>query len=108
LRDLFLGHCEKQQAKLLALAGGLHWRFGVESVVFRMDDSLLKMIWDQAQKRSVVPPMVFDPPPPHKPPGLEVLEQDMSEQHEDLSASRHGHGRHGQKVRRSGGTRKKR
>ena len=64
LRDLFLGHCEKQQAKLLALAGGLHWRFGVESVVFRMDDSLLKMIWDQAQKRSVVPPMVFDPPPP--------------------------------------------
>lgn len=34
---------EQEQRKMLATALGLHWRLGTESVLFRLDNNLLKM-----------------------------------------------------------------
>ena len=53
----FVAHYEEQQNKMLALAGGLHRRLGAESVVMRLDDNLLQMIWKPVEKRCIVPPV---------------------------------------------------
>ena len=53
----FVAHLEEQQSKMVALAGGLHRRLGAESVVLRLDDNLLQMIWEQVEQRCVVPPV---------------------------------------------------
>ena len=46
-----------QQSKMLALAGGLHRRLGAKSVVIRLDDNLLQLIWKQVEQRCIVPPV---------------------------------------------------
>ena len=53
----FVAHLEEQQSKMVALAGGLHRRLGAESVVLRLDDNLLQLIWEQVERRCVVPPV---------------------------------------------------
>ena len=53
----FVAHLEEQQSKMVALAGGLHRRLGAESVVLRLDDNLLQMIWEQVERGCVVPPV---------------------------------------------------
>ena len=50
-----MAHLEEQQSKMVALAGGLHRRLGAESVVLRLDDNLLQLIWEQVERRCVVP-----------------------------------------------------
>lgn len=39
---------------MLALASVLHRRLGAESVMFRLDDNLLKLIWEQVDKMFLV------------------------------------------------------
>ena len=56
VRGVFVEHHEKQQRKVLAMAGGLHDRLGAGSFVFRLDHNLLKMIWDCLETRCAVPP----------------------------------------------------
>ena len=56
VRGLFVAHHEEQQRKMLAMAGGLHARLGAGSFVLRLDDNLLKMIWEQVERWCAVPP----------------------------------------------------
>ena len=53
----FVAHLEEQQSKMVAFAGGLHRRLGAESVVLRLDDNLLQLIWEQVERGCVVPPV---------------------------------------------------
>jgi hypothetical protein len=46
---------EEQQRKMLAMAGGLHARLGAGSFVLRLDDNLLKMIWEEVERWCAVP-----------------------------------------------------
>jgi hypothetical protein len=58
VRGLIVEHHAEQQRKMLALGGGLHLRLGAESVMFRLDDNLLKMIWEQVERWCMVPPVL--------------------------------------------------
>ena len=55
VRGLFLEHLEEQRTKIAAFAGGLG-PLGAESVVFRLNAELLKIIWELVERSSVVPP----------------------------------------------------
>ena len=54
-RCVFIEHHEGQQRKMLAMAGGLHARLGAGSFVLRLDDNLLKMIWEEVERWCAVP-----------------------------------------------------
>ena len=69
----FVEHLTEQQMKMMALAGGLHRRLGAESVVFRLDDNLLQMVWEQVVRRCGVPPVL----------GVEEEAEEVEEEEEE-------------------------
>ena len=52
VRELFLEHLEEQRSKMVALAGGLG-PLGAESVVYKLSDDVLKVVWEQVKEKSV-------------------------------------------------------
>ena len=52
MRELFLEHLEEQRSKMVPLEGGLG-PLGAESVVYKLSDDVLKIIWEQVKEKSV-------------------------------------------------------
>ena len=79
----FVAHLEEQQSKMVALAGGLHRRLGAESVVLRLDDNLLQLIWEQVERRCVVPPVEEEGEEEEEQEEEEEEQEEEDEQEED-------------------------